>query len=397
MKVKQGDFKVKIHLVLALLGLIPYLLAGYIFVQENMSMTESIAFMSAMILLFHLAGFQILRSFSDDLLDLVKSSTFTKRVDGRYHALPVYQKDTAEVMRIRENFNALLLELDEARQKFDTVTIQLLRETQRSFAEHERRLIKLRPYVAPKIFKSIMEDAEAHPHGLYCEHRRVAVLFLDICSFTHLSEHLPPEEVGALLNDFFTVAVEVIDRHNGLVDKFIGDAVMAVFGLTSPLYSVSVDAVSAALELQAATHQLMKKWKKEGRTVFKVRVGINTGEVVAGNIGSQNRMGYTVIGDAVNVASRMVDQAAPDEVVISGATHINSKNYFHMVFKGSAYVKNRKAPVDCYAVTNKKMDAFLRAKDDSFFNASSTVYAMELEPAEEKAVERDGAREHVQR
>jgi len=375
MKVRLSEFKNKIHIVLILLGVIPYLLTVYIFIQAHMSMTEAIAFMSAMILVFHLAGFQILRSFSDDLLDLVESSTFIKRTDGRYQALPEYQKNTSEVMAIRNNFNSLLLELDEARQKFDTVIIQLLRESRKSSIEHKRRLSELSPYVDPKIFKSIMDNVKAHPRGLYCEHRRVAVLFLDICSFTKLSENLPPEAVGALLNDFFSLAVQVIYKHNGMVDKFIGDAVMAVFGLTTPRYRVSVDAVDAALDLQLASQQLMRKWEKEGRTTFRVRIGINTGEVIAGNIGSQDRMDYTVIGDTVNVASRMVDQAAPNEVVVSGSTYFNCKNYFHTVFKRSAQVKNREAPVDCHAVTNKRMEAFHH--DDRFY-ASSTLYEIEL-------------------
>ncbi|MDQ6994581.1 MAG: adenylate/guanylate cyclase domain-containing protein [Mariprofundaceae bacterium] len=358
MNVKRSEFRNKIHLVLALLGVIPYLLTAYIFMQAHMSMTEGIMFMAAMILVFHLAGFQILRTFSDDLLDLVKSSTFTKQGKQRYKALPVYQQNTSEVVAIRTNFNTLLLKLDETQQKFDSVTIEILRESRKLFIEHERCLSELKPYVDPKIFKRIIDNVESHALGLHCEHRRVAVLFLDICSFTKLSENLPPEQVGIMLNEFFTVAVQVIYRHNGVVDKFIGDAVMAVFGLTTPLYKVSVDAVNAALDLQAASQDLMKKWTQEGRITFKVRVGINTGEVIAGNIGSQDRMDYTVIGDAVNVASRMVDQAAADEVVISGITYTNSKQYFDMMFKGSAHVKNRDAPIDCYTVLEKRKEAF---------------------------------------
>jgi len=358
MPVKRTQFKQKIHLVLALLGIIPYLLTTYVFIQANMTLTESISLMCAMVLLFHLAGFHILQTFAADLLDLARSSAFTQRPGGRYPALIIAKHNTAEVFDIRNNFNALLTELDEGRKKFDTVTVELLRESRKGFIEYERRLAELSPYVDPKIVSKIMDNSSGHSHGLRGEHRRVAVLFVDICSFTKSSEKMSPEAVVALLNEFFDVAVQIIYRHNGVVDKFIGDAVMAVFGLSAPLYQVSVDAVSTALDLQTATYHLMKKWQREGRAAFHIRVGINTGEVVAGNIGSRDRMDYTVIGDAVNVASRMVDHAAPDEVLISATTYNNSKSYFHVQSKGCIHVKNRDEPVDCYTVTAKKAQAF---------------------------------------
>ncbi|MDQ6951917.1 MAG: adenylate/guanylate cyclase domain-containing protein [Mariprofundaceae bacterium] len=374
MGIKKSQFRKKIHLVLALLGVLPYLLTAYIFMQAGLGITQSLLFMSAMVLVFHLAGFQILRTFSDELLDLVHSSTVIK--GGGYAALKISEGSTTEVTSIRRNFNALLFDLEKLQNKFEMVTIQLLQESRKSHLEYERRLTELEPYVDPKVFKRITDNKVEKNASLNCEHRRVAVLFLDICSFTKMSEYLPPEDVGQMLNDFFTVAVQVIYRHNGMVDKFIGDAVMAVFGLTTPLHQVSVDAVNAALDLQEATHDLMQKWKRQGRLTFRVRVGVNTGEVIAGNIGSRDRMDYTVIGDPVNAASRVVDQAGADEVVISGTTYESCKRYFDTEFKGAVRVKNRLVPIDCYKVIQKKGAKSLEMTPD--FNESACIHPIEV-------------------
>jgi len=360
--------------VLALLGVLPYLLAAYIFTKAGLGITQSLLFMSAMVLVFHLAGFQILRTFSDELLDLVHQSTVLTH--GHYTPLPISERSTSEVTSISRNFNALLFDLETTKEKFDTVTVQLLQEAQKSHRESERRLTELEPYVDPKVFQRIIENKTISGVNLDCEHRRAAILFLDICSFTKMSEYLSPEDVGLMLNDFFTVAVQVIYKHNGMVDKFIGDAVMAVFGLNTPLHQVSVDAVNAALDLQQATHDLMCRWKRQGRLTFHVRVGINTGDVIAGNIGSRDRMDYTVIGDSVNAASRVVDQAGADEIVISGATYNNCKRYFDTEFKGSVLVKNRLVPIDCYKVIQKKDDKILAKMPD--FNQSACVHAVNV-------------------
>jgi len=237
MGLKTSQFKKKIHLVLALLGVLPYLLAAYIFfVQAHLGVSQSLLFMGAMILVFHLAGFQILRTFSDELLDLMHHSTI--KAGDQYSPLPMVKHSTSEVANIRRNFNALLFDLKNTQEKFETVTIQLLQEAQKLDLEYKRQLIELEPYVDPKVFGRIKDNVTISSANLDCEHRRAAILFLDICSFTKMSEYLTPEDVGLMLNDFFTVAVQVIYKHNGMVDKFIGDAVMAVFGLNTPLHQM---------------------------------------------------------------------------------------------------------------------------------------------------------------
>jgi len=374
MEIKQPQFRKKIHWVLALLGVLPYLLTTYIFVQAHLSITQSIMFMGAMILIFHLAGFQILRSFSDELLDFVHQSSVPK--NGRYKPLPIVESTTSEMINIRRNFNTLLFDLEKMQQKFDAVTIQLLQEAKQLDREYKRQITELEPYVDPKVFKQIQRNIKTNRVDLDCEHRRTAILFLDICSFTKMSEYLTPEDVGLMLNDFFTIAVQVIYKHNGVVDKFIGDAVMAVFGLNSPLYQVSVDAVNAALDLQQATQDLMRKWERQGRPTFHVRIGINTGDVIAGNIGSRDRMNYTVIGDAVNAASRVVDQAGADEVVISGTTYKACKHFFKTEFQGTVLVKNRLTPIDCYQVIARENKILTQMPD---FNQSCSVHTIHIE------------------
>lgn len=358
MTIKREQFKTKIYIVLSLLGLIPYLLSGYIFHQTDMELTQDISLFAAMVLVFHFAGFYVLRRFSDELLDLVEHSTSLSKQKYNYKQLEINESDTGEVVNIKMNFNALLKKLEQEQTKFHTVTVGLLNESRKDSHEYERRLKALSPYVDQRVIHQIINNTYEGRRELRSEHRRVSVLFVDICSFTQTSEELTPEAVVAMLNEFFDIAVGIIYQHNGIVDKFIGDALMAIFGLTTPIYQVSVDAISAALELQEATQILMCKWEKEGKRTFRIRVGINTGPVIAGDIGSRDRMDYTVIGDTVNVASRMVDHAMPGKVLISGETYSSCKPYFKVQPKGKIQVKNRTQAVEAFTIIEKKPVTF---------------------------------------
>ena len=148
------------------------------------------------------------------------------------------------------------------------------------------------------------------------EKRPVAVLFSDIRSFTALSESMKPEETAKLLTEYFTEMVECVFRHNGTLDKFIGDAIMAQWG--APLSDPDdVDrAMRAALDMMSALDTLNAKWEAEERPVLQIGVGLNYGEAFAGYIGSEQRLEYTVIGDCVNTASRLCRTAGAGEILI---------------------------------------------------------------------------------
>jgi adenylate cyclase len=168
------------------------------------------------------------------------------------------------------------------------------------------------------------------------------MLFSDIKGFTSLSEKVDPQDIVKLLNVYMTAMCEVIEREQGVVDKFMGDGIMAVF-TTEQAPDHAAAAVRAGLGMQAA----MDAMRKANPLLqhLQMRVGINTGEVVAGNIGSETRMDYTVIGDNVNVASRIEGVCAPDGVLVSASTWAAVQHTFIGVAQPPVHVKNRDQPV----------------------------------------------------
>lgn len=162
--------------------------------------------------------------------------------------------------------------------------------------------------------------------GMRSERCTVSVLFLDIRGFTRISERLLPEHVFELLNDYFAVAVPAVKAANGTVDKFIGDALMAVFGAPYPMADHAMRAVSTAVHIRDAMAQLPSRWAgrqwaaQVNLSAFSVGIGINTGDAAAGNLGVEERREYTVIGDTVNIASRLCSVAAGNQVLIGGDT-----------------------------------------------------------------------------
>jgi adenylate cyclase len=147
--------------------------------------------------------------------------------------------------------------------------------------------------------------------------RDVVVLFSDIRGFTPLSEQMTPDEIAALLTDYFSEMVDVVFAFGGTLDKFIGDAVMALWGAPLARADDADQAVRAAIAMQRRVDWLNAEWSRQGRRTIGVGIGMNAGEVFAGNIGSDMRLEYTVIGDAVNTASRLCDQARAGEILIS--------------------------------------------------------------------------------
>jgi class 3 adenylate cyclase len=180
------------------------------------------------------------------------------------------------------------------------------------------------------------------------ELREVTILFADIRSFTAISESMQPEEVVAMLNEFFSAMVEVIFRHNGILDKFVGDQIMALFGVLSPSENAACDAVAAAVEMQTLLKGLMKQRQTAGKATFSMGIGINTGEVIVGNVGSDNHMDYTVIGDAVNVAAKLERVAQGGQIIIGERTYQHCNGEFDLHKREGIQVKNCKGPVALY-------------------------------------------------
>jgi|HubBroStandDraft_3_1064219.scaffolds.fasta_scaffold57092_2 adenylate cyclase len=180
-------------------------------------------------------------------------------------------------------------------------------------------LANFQRYFAPDLARQIATaEGEIRLGG---DRREVVVLFSDIRGFTPLSEQMSPDEIAALLTEYFSAMVEIVFAHGGTLDKFIGDAVMALWGAPLARPDDAQQATRAAIAMQLRLDALNAEWERQGRRTLAIGVGLNTGDVFAGNIGSDRRLEYTVLGDAVNIASRLCSQAGPREVLLSEALY----------------------------------------------------------------------------
>ncbi len=181
------------------------------------------------------------------------------------------------------------------------------------------------------------------------EEVEATVLFSDIRGFSTLAEELPAREVAALATRHLSAMAEVVVAHGGTIDKFAGDSVMAVFGAPDPMPDHAARAVACALAMQEKQSWLNEEAASDGHPALEMGIGVNTGIVVAGTVGGGGRLEYTVVGDAVNVASRLQSQAEGGEIVASAAT-LAAAPGFDAEPMGAIHVKGRNAPVDAYRV-----------------------------------------------
>ncbi|MBA3345803.1 MAG: FHA domain-containing protein [Gemmatimonadales bacterium] len=170
-------------------------------------------------------------------------------------------------------------------------------------------------YFAPSLAGRIAGSLEAVRLG--GERRTVSVLFSDIRGFTALAETMPPDVLASLLSEYFTVMVECVFRHGGALDKFIGDAVLAQWGAPIGAPDDPDRAMLAALDMLQELERMNAAWQAEGRATLQIGIGLNVGEVFAGNIGSERRLEFTIIGDVVNVAARLCGAAAGGEILLT--------------------------------------------------------------------------------
>jgi adenylate cyclase len=172
-------------------------------------------------------------------------------------------------------------------------------------------------YFAPNLAQQIAnQEGEVQLGGTK---RPVVVFFSDIRGFTPMSEQMLPDDIARLLTEYFTEMVEVVFKNGGTLDKFMGDAIMALWGAPIAHEDDPDRAMLAAIEMQGVLQALNQKWESEGRQPVEIGIGINFGEVFAGNIGSEQRLEYTVIGDPVNIASRLCAKAGPGDILVSDA------------------------------------------------------------------------------
>ncbi len=210
----------------------------------------------------------------------------------------------------------------------------------------ENNILKM--YVDESVLK-FMEKREFEQTLTASDSIEATVVFVDICSFTALTETEQPDTVVKLLNNYFDVIVKEIIEQNGHVDKFMGDAVMAVFRGDFHLDR----AIEACIAIRDAIQKLPQE-KIVLNFLPQVSIGVNNGEMISGNIGSASlrRLDYTVIGDAVNTAQRLQSQAKPGQILISLSAYDKIKEFFNCALVGQITLKNKREPVEAYEVLN---------------------------------------------
>jgi len=212
---------------------------------------------------------------------------------------------------------------------------------------------KLRTTFGKYMTEAVVEHLMAGKVALGGESLTVTILFSDIRSFTSISEKMDAQSLVGLLNEYFTEMVSIVMQNDGVVDKYIGDAIMAVFGAPVPRPEDAQNAVRAAVQMRASLVRLNERLVARGLTPLQTGIGLHTGEVVAGNIGSERRMEYTVIGDAVNLASRLEGSTKDFSVgvIISDATYQLTKDMIVARPLKEIHVKGRAEAVMTYEVT----------------------------------------------
>jgi adenylate cyclase len=207
------------------------------------------------------------------------------------------------------------------------------------------------------VSKDVIDELLANPAlaALGGQRRTMTVLFSDIRGFTTAAERATPEAVVAQLNEYFEAMVEVLFRHRGTLDKFVGDMVMGLFGAPLDDADHADHAVAAAVEMIETLERLNARWRREGRPVLDIGIGINTGEMIAGNVGAEAIMSYTVIGDAVNLGARLesLNKELGTRILISEATRVRLRQPVATRPKGAVTVKGKTEAVLVHEVTGR--------------------------------------------
>ncbi|MFC1741424.1 adenylate/guanylate cyclase domain-containing protein [Nanoarchaeota archaeon] len=218
------------------------------------------------------------------------------------------------------------------------------------FEDLEKTNIKsaFQRYVSPEVIDELLADPDQS--HMKTDKREMTVLFSDLRGFTAMSEKLTPEQVVEILNEHFETMSQIILKNRGTIDKYVGDEIMALFG--APIYTEShaLKAIKTALEMQIAQRELSKKFKRKYGIDVDIGIGINTGEMVVGNIGSSLRTDYTVIGDSVNTAARLCDAAKKYEVLITEKTYAEVKKLVEVESLEPLQAKGKSKPLQIYDV-----------------------------------------------
>jgi adenylate cyclase len=274
-----------------------------IFRRTGVILSISLAIAVLLLLYFSLVMTQPLRMVVSVMRQIMSTSDLSRRVEI------LYKDETGE---LGHSFNLMTEELEKAYKQIKGYALKAV------VAQHREQ--KIRNIFQKYVPTAVIDEFFANPESMLVGQDRVlAVLFSDIRGFTTLSEGLAPNEVVESLNDYFGRMVKIIMAHKGIVDKYIGDAIMATFGAPVHYGDEAYQAVISGFAMLDALEPFNAGQVKKGRPPFKVGIGINYGKVTVGNIGSEQKMDYTVIGDMVNLASRLegLTKVYHEEMIVS--------------------------------------------------------------------------------
>jgi len=226
------------------------------------------------------------------------------------------------------------------------------------YITEERERKKIRGAFSYYVSSSVVNEMLKNPDKLKLggDKKDLSVLFSDIRGFTTISEGLTPEELVHLLNEYLTVMTDIVFKYDGTLDKYMGDAIMAIYGAPLEQPDHPARACRSALEMMAGLKQLNDKWIAEGKAPLDIGIGINTGMMMVGNMGSDQRFDYTVMGDSVNLGSRLegANKSYKTNILISEYTHAKVKDEFACMEVDSVRVKGKSLPVKIFQLIGEK-------------------------------------------
>jgi class 3 adenylate cyclase len=262
-----------------------------------------------------------------------------------------YSDDDIALLSSLANQSALALQNALSYRKMER-----LAEDLREILERERRIIiekeKMEKYIPQAVIDEVHRSRE-EKLALGGKAQKCTIMFTDIRNFTRLSENMEPQKVVNFLNRFMTEMSRIIIKHEGIIDKFIGDNIMAIFIPGHDNRDDAKRAILTALEMKNQLKRLNREWKDAGLKI-KIGTGINTGEVIVGNIGSEERMDYTVIGDNVNIAARLECIAKGGWILINESSYRDVESIVEAKKLKPFKVKNREGVIHAYMVKGMK-------------------------------------------
>ncbi|OHD07012.1 MAG: hypothetical protein A2086_00435 [Spirochaetes bacterium GWD1_27_9] len=327
------------YFLLSVYSSIFYKDANTLFTNSIVILIVSISLMIVLIFFFINFMLQPLNLVVSTMKDIIKFNEMNKRVPIKYND---------EIGELAFTFNNMLQELEGAYTQIKDYAYQSVLAQKKE----ERIKTMFQKYVPQDVVNEIVHNPDK---ALVGKNANITVLFSDIRSFTTISESMSPENLVDSLNRYFTIMVDIIYKRRGIIDKYIGDAIMAVFGAPKEYGDDVQQAVLSGIEMLENLDKFNQQQRDRGFKEFNIGIGINYGPVTVGNIGTVQKMDYTVIGDAVNLASRLegLTKEYHTKLIISEGTFAAVKDFFYVREIDRVRVKGKLKPVKIFEPARK--------------------------------------------